>query len=101
MAGQGDGKNLVGWAGSGRGGQWRALCMAARDKKMPQGSALGPASFNSFSSDLQVLMECTVIKAARDLNLKFGKTVNMMKGSTTIQRDPGRMEEGPNWNLKK
>lgn len=100
MAGQEYGKNLVGWAGSGRDGQWGAHYMAACDKRIPRGSALGLVRFNSFISDLQVLMECTFIKSASDLNLKFGKTVNVMKGGTIIQRDSGRMKEGPNRNLK-
>lgn len=46
-------------------------------------------------------MEGTFTKVASDLDLKFGKTVNVMKGRTTIQRDSGRMEEGLNRNLKK
>lgn len=68
---------------------------------IPRGSALGLVRFCRFISDLQVLMEWTFIRVASDLSLKFGRTVNVMKGSTTTQRDSGRMDEGPNRNLKK
>lgn len=73
--------------------------MDACDKWIPHGSALGPVRFNTVISDLEVVIERTLVKFADDFQL--GRTVNMLEGRAAVQRDPGRLEEGANGNLMK
>lgn len=73
--------------------------MDACDKRIPHGSARGPVRFNTVTSDLEVVIERTLVKFADDFQL--GRTVNRLEGRAAIQRDPGGLEEGANRNLMK
>ena len=57
---------------------------------VPQGSVLGLALLNIFVGNMESGAECTLSKFANDT--KLCGVVNMLEGSSAIQRDLNRLE---------
>ena len=63
-----------------------------------QGSILAPVLLNSFISDLEDVMECTLFKFADDTKLQV--PADMLDSRPAIQRDPGGLEKWADRNFK-
>ncbi|GAB0183605.1 mitochondrial enolase superfamily member 1 [Grus japonensis] len=66
---------------------------------VPQGLVLGLALFNTFVSDMDSGIECTLSKFADDT--KLCGVVNMLEGRDVIQRDSDRLERWAHVNCMK
>jgi len=66
---------------------------------VPQGSVWGPALFNTFVSDMDSEIECTLSKLSNDTNLCG--VVSMLEGTDATQRDLDRLERWARENLMK
>lgn len=83
MAGQLDGKNVIGWSS-----YQEAVCLAWRLVSVEHQRGLFWGPFNVFISDLKEATEWMLTKFADDT--KLGKPVNKFKSGAVIPRDQDR-----------
>lgn len=82
-------KKLLGWLGSGRGGE-RSYIQLATGHRVPQGTVLGPALFSNLIN-LDERIESILSKFVD--NTKLGGSINLPESRMVLQRNLERLNK--------
>lgn len=85
------GEELVGWLVSNRILNGVQSSWGLANSGIPQGLVLGPVLFNSFISDLNEEIECTLSTFA--VNTKLGRTDDLLEGRKILQRNLTKLDQ--------